>query len=590
MIAGRARPLCVGIAAWLLAAGCTTAQPPQPQLEPGTAAGEQPAGTDQLTSGSGGTLRIGLGIEPASLDPRLVIDLEGEIVVGAVFEPLVRLDDRQRVVPGAAESWSVDETGTVYRFDLRDASFHDGTPVTAQDFKRTFDAIADASATPASPLGFLVEGIVGARGAASIGGGLSGVQADSDDVLMIRLEQPDIAFLVRMTNPSLGPLPPAAVDDPETFAQQPIGNGPFMMLEPRAHGAFIRLTANPDHHRQPALDEVLLTFYLDDPSARRQWQDLLAGALHVARVTPDLTAEAVETFGRSPDGYAGPGLLDGVTTTIYAYGFDVTRPPFDDRDARWAWSMAIDRERLASEVMRGSRAAATSLVPPSVPGHQVGACDACHHDPVAAAELWEDVLARWLGEDEADDAEGGAAERDEPGASEELAGEAADDDGPPTITLFHPRGASHAAIAERMAADLESTLRVRINLRAEDLGRFVSAVRGGQARVFRLGWEPTEPEPSAYLTPLFHSRELGRDNLTGWSNPQVDDLLDEAKASPTLGAAMVRYREAERLVLDDLAIMPLLYYRHTAVVSDDVEHLVWGPMGRMDLAQVRLGG
>lgn len=589
MTAGQTRHVCVGLVAWAMLMGCSAPTGPQVPVEGGPAAREQASGPDQPVPGAGGTLRIGLGIEPVSLDPRFVVDLEGELVVGAVFEPLVRLDDRQRIVAAAAHSWTIDDAGTTYRFELRNAFFHDGSPVTAYDFKRTFDSIADGSAVPASPLRDLVEGIVGARTSGSVGGGLSGVQIESDEVLTIRLEEPDVAFMTRLAHPSLGPLPVAASDDPEAFAEQPIGNGPFMMVEPRTRGAFIRLTADPDHHRQPKLDEVLVTFYLDDPSATRQWQDLASGALHVTRVTPSRFDEAVATFGMSPDGYTGPGLLNGVTTTIYAYAFDVTRPPFDDRDARVAWSLAIDRDRLADGVMRGSRAAASSLVPPSIPGHQANVCDACRRDPELAAALWEAALARWTA-----DGEAAGAGRDDPGEHEEATPPGAqaggDDDleAPPTITLYHPRGASHAAIAEQMAADLESTLRVRIILRAHNLDRFVAAVRNGEAQVFRLGWEPSEPDPGAYLAPLLHSRELERFNLTGWSSPEVDALLDDARRSTSLGAAMVRYREAERLMLDAMPVMPLLYYRHSAVVSDAVEGFTWEPTGRIDLTRVSL--
>jgi len=579
------------IAAVLMLAGCVVDEASQSPVLPPSAGNQPPHSGDSATT-SGGTLRIGLGVEPVSLDPRFVVDAEGEIVVNAVFESLIRLDDQLRPVAGAAEQWTIDEARTTYRFTLREANFHDGTKVTAHDFKRTFDRIADGTQSPRSPLDFLVEGIVGARQAVAVGGGLAGVIVEADDLLTIRLERPDAGFLSRLAHPGLAPVPASADEDAEAFAEQPVGNGPFAMIEPRARGAFIRLTRNEDHYRSPQLDEVLINFYLDDPSATRQWQDVVNGNLHVTRLTADLIDDAVERFGRSEDGYAGPGVLDGVTTTVYAYAFNTTRPPFDDVEARQAWSLAVDRAALADDVMRGSRAVADSLVPPSVPGYLRGVCDYCHHDPQRAAELWQGVLERWPDSDANEDEAAAPPEVADPDAElDEL--ETADEPGTdepfvPTITLLHPRGATHAAIAARMAADLEQALTVTINLRAEDLGRFVRTIRDGEAQVFRLGWEPSEPDPGAYLTPLFHSREIGRDNLTGWSTQQVDALLDEARASTSQGAAMARYREAEHLVLDDMSVMPLLYYRQAAVVAPDVEGFVWSATGRIDLARVTL--
>lgn len=504
---------------------------------------------------SGGTLRIGAIADPVSIDPRYVADEEGELVVGALFEPLVRLDDTLRPVAGAAESWEIEDNGRVFRFTLRDASFHDGSPVTAHDFKRTFDAIADGTADPPSYLGFLLEAVSGAADAAEEGGGLSGVVAEDDQTLTIRLDRPMPGFLTTLANPSLVPLPALADDDPDGFALQPIGNGPFEMLEPRESGSFLRLSRFSDHHRAALLDEVLISVYSDDPGHEQQWADLLDGQLHVAAIGPDQLAEAEEQFGVSSDGYQGPGVLDGATATVYLYGFDTTREPFDDPRVRRALSMSIDRDALADQVMQGTRIAADAIVPPPVPGSQPGVCDHCRLDPQAARDLWEE-------------------------ADPEL----------DVLTLTHNRGSTHAAIAEQMAADIEAALDIEVELDADDLQPFVLSVRRGDAPVFRLGWQPTEPDPGSYLYPLFHSSQIGLDNLTRYANDDVDELLDEARASELVGSTLARYREAERIVVEDAAVMPLLYYRHMRVVAPDVQEFVWPPLGRVDLVEVWLDG
>jgi oligopeptide transport system substrate-binding protein len=547
---GRALTLVALLAA--LVAGCTSTPPEQPAASPTPTT---PATDESAAEPAGGTLRLGLSIDPASIDPRFVADEEGELVVGALFEPLVRLDDRARVVPGAAERWEVDDEGQEFTFELRDATFHDGSPVTAEDFVRSFTRIADGTADPPSFLAYLLEPIEGAAETQLEGGELAGLEAVDESTLRIRLTSPSPGFLRTLTHPSLVPLPAAAEDDPEAFAEEPIGNGPFAMAGPREPEAFLRLTRFADHHTPPRLDEVVLQVYPDDASRDRQWEDLADGQLQVADVPPGRLDAARETYGSSTDGYTGPGVLDGITSTVYLYGFDTTREPFDDPRVRRAISLAIDRETLADEVMQGTRVPATAIVPPSIPGAQADACDHCRHDPEAA-----------LAELEA--------------AEVELT----------ELQLAHNRGRTHTAIAEAMAGDLEEALGVTVDLQGRDLQPFVLGVRRGEIPLFRLGWESSEPDPGAYLYPLFHSSQVGADNLTRYSDEEVDRLLDEARASADDDAARAAYAEAERLILADAPVVPLLWYRHTKVVAPEVRGLRWSPLGRVDLARVWLEG
>jgi peptide/nickel transport system substrate-binding protein/oligopeptide transport system substrate-binding protein len=322
------------------------------------------------------------------------------------------------------------------------------------------------------------------------------------------------------------------------------------MAEPRDPGAFLRLTAFADHPEPPRLDEVLFQIYPEDANREQRWQDLLDGQLHLAAIPPGRIDEAIETFGSSRDGYEGPGLLDGITTTVYLYGFDTTREPFDDPVVRRAISMAIDREALADEVMLGSRVAATSIVPPPLPGTP-GVCEHCSHDPDGAAEL----LAE---------------------AEIELEG----------FTLTHNRGRTHAAIAEHMAGDLEAALDIEVDLAARDLQPLIQAVRRGEIPVFRLGWDANEPDASAFLYPLFHSSQVGLDNLTRYEDEDVDELLERSRTTMERPIALGANRDAERAILADAPAIPLLWYRHNHVVTGEVRELYYSPLGRIGLSQV----
>jgi ABC-type transport system substrate-binding protein len=103
--------------------------------------------------------------------------------------------------------------------------------------------------------------------------------------------------------------------------------------------------------------------------------------------------------------------------------------------------------------------------------------------------------------------------------------------------------------------------------------------------VFRLGWDPAEPQPGSYLRPLFHSSQIGVDNLTRYASEDVDRYLDEAQTAAFPTVAEAWYRQAERRVLEDLPAMPLLWYRHQRVVGPEVRDLRISPLGRMSFAR-----
>ena len=618
------------LAAWLLAAAviiaaCTPEFDPGPPVEPAPDPSPQATENDDDDPRSGGTLRVGLSADPATLDPRFFVDDEAEVIVDALFDPLVRLDHDHEVVPAAAERYDVNDDATVFTFYLADRVFHDGTPVTADDFARTFQHIADGTREQQSFLDYLLEGVVGLADTQQSGVPLAGVEVEDQQTLQIRLDRPDPAFLSRMTDPALVPLPAQADEDPDAFAAAPVGNGPFLMAGEREPGAFVRVARFEAHPDPPLLDEVLFTIYDDDGARSQQWQDLQDGQLHVGEVPPEHLDTAAELFGRSGDGYSGPGLLQGTTATSYLFGIDNTQPPFDDPRLRRALSLAIDRDALATEVMGGSRVPATAVLPPAVPGARPGGCGDCRHDPEVAASLFNEVvddLAQQTAEgdvdsepadsefeEEADGPDGSDGEADDPDApvtddvgdqgatadepAEEEPSTEAEGDDPEVadldrLVLTHNQGVTHTAIAEQVASDIEDALDIEVDFQARDLQRLIQDARAGRAPVFRLGWETNQPDPGSFLTPLFHSSQVDADNLMGYASEEVDEFLDQARETLDDAERADLYATAEQQILTDMAVIPVLWYRHSTVVTDEVANLRYSPFGRINFPDVWL--
>ena len=521
------------------------------------------------------TLRVGLARDPRSIDPRSVSDDEGEFVVRALFDGLVDLAPDGRIVATGAERWTVEDDGRTYRFILREARFHDGTAVTAQHHADALLAVFDPERMPlfreellASLRGARAELATDASDAGDPAGGTDrrwgtvsdvleagGVEVVSRRELILRLERTDALLLHRLTDPVLVPLPALATVDPERFAREPVGNGPFRMAGPREPGAFVRLRANDDHHAPALVDELVLQVYADDPGRSQRWADLLAGRLQVAVVPVEHREEARQRFGSPASAGVGAGLHELTLPSSYAYGFVLDVAPYDDVDLRRAISAAIDREAIARELFAAGVEPADAILPPSL-GGEAAPCAHCRHDP----ELARDLVAVWR----------------------ERVGDAADE---ALIVLSYPRGGGHVTVAERIASDLEGTLALDVRLQSQEFGSLVRSIVAGDAPVFRYGLRAPLGGEAAGIALLESAlRTEAEENWVRWSDRETDATLD----AWTPGASPELVRGIESQVLGAAAIVPLLWTRQDLVVDSSVVGFRIDATGRWWPERVRL--
>ena len=439
-------------------------------------------------------LRIGLERDPSSLDPAIVTDDAGLMVVDAVFDSLTRMsDDLTEVEPAAATSWDVSSDGLVWTFHLReDAEWHDGLPVTARQFARAFTHVA-TNAGGAEPFNaHLLSPIVGWEASQASGVDLAGVRALSPRTLEVTVVSPRGDLPAMLSHPALAPrrLGPGAPD-------RPVGNGPFRMDDPWAHNQFIRLSAVDTHHDAPRVAEVVFQIYAGTGSATRQVADFRAGVLDVAQVPPLELEEVRAEFGVAEDGYSGPGVLEGVTDEVYWIGFNTTQPPFDAPAIRLGISQLLDRDMVIEQYTASSRSRATGIVPGGIPGSDAIDCAPCRHDPLNAALLLDDLASRV--------------------------------DGP--VRVLTVEGVTNRAIADTLAAALRRTAGVPVVVESPPLGEWLARVRGPSLQVFRSGWEASWPAMGGVLAPSFHSANVGGDNLVRLADPTVDVAIEAAQAA-----------------------------------------------------------
>ena len=525
---------CLFLALLTLAASC---DPPEdvPTPSPSTAALPSPSPTVVTR-----TLRHALA-EPMSIVPPEAAGREAATVVDALFDSLTTYDEDLDVVPAAASRWTSNAEATVWLFTLRQgALFHDESPVTADDF-----AFAWHLAMSRPDVAFHLRDVAGWRevregGAAS----LRGLRVIDDASLEVTLTRGNADFPAIVGHPALGPVNRRLwQEDPEAQREQPSGNGPFQAAQ-RSRGRFLRVTRFEKwrNGQGPNVDEVLFRFLAPDAGYVAFQQgtvdvaELPDGSLDEARAHPAAT------------------VVDGPTPNLYYLGMNTHAPPFDDPEVRRALSLAIDRERLTTELLEGNADPATAITSPVLPGAADDPCGGCVYDPTGARRVFR----------------------------------ARDID---VLTLSFSEGGGHDHVAGLIRQDL-SAAGVRLRLDSQPFAEYLQALTAGEPQLFRFGWAPEYPTLEAVLTPLIRSAEKpgedGSRNYGRFLDDLVDARMDQARTtlSPALRAR--RYNAAERMALDAQAIVPLFTYRLRTVVSERVSGVRVDPLGRVHLEDAQV--
>jgi peptide/nickel transport system substrate-binding protein len=285
--------------------------------------------------------------ELQTLNPLVSTDQNAnELIYTLLFTPLVTYDAEFRVRPWLASSWTLDETGV--EFTLRtDVTWHDGTPVTVEDVKFTFDMAKEP--VVASPLGAAYLSRVGSA------------EVVGPDRIRFMFTEPHAEPLEDFFWPPvprhlLEGVPPADLVRHE-FGRMPVGSGPYRLvawtvgegLELEARAGFPEALGG-----RPGFARVL---YRIIPEPTTRLARLRRGEIHVDGPISPEDAERVED---DPE----IAVLSFPWRQFTYVGWNTLRDPFRDADARRALAMAIDRDQLLEAIMRGRGRPGSSVIPP----------------------------------------------------------------------------------------------------------------------------------------------------------------------------------------------------------------------------------
>jgi ABC-type oligopeptide transport system substrate-binding subunit len=456
--------------------------------------------------------------EPRTLDPARVLDRYSDCIISQLFSMLVELSPEADVLPDVAQTWEVSEGGRKYVFYLReDARWSDGTPLTAEDFAYAWRRVLNPAT--GSPDAGLLYDIKGAR--AFHQGDVSdpsyvGVQALDEHTLIVELEEPTSYFLQLLAYPVTAPVPRHVVESygqAWTEVDNIVTNGPFR-LESWQRGQSMTFVRNPEYRgRFTGNMQKIDLFSLDWSAALKMYENDRLDVLDLRLLPPP-------EMDRARQRYAGEYLSVPLLATIFV-AFDMSRPPFDDVRVRQAFVLATDRETLGDVIWRRYVFPATGgFIPPGMPGHLMGI--GLPYDPQKARQLMAD--AGYPGSRDFDVVEALTPHEREP-------------------------------LSKHLRAQWQENLGLKITWQPMEHGAFTERVYKEQPAMFLGRWIADYPDPDNFL------RVGPAIWLPGWRNETYAGLVEEAKRSIDQEERLDLYKRADKILVEEAAIMPLSYVR-----------------------------
>ncbi len=472
---------------------------------------------------------ITFGGDPISqLDPIQLRDEGTAEYIVEIFGGLVTLDLDLQVQPDLAEKWDISPDGKTYTFTLRNnILFHNGRRVTAEDVKYSLDRASDpANNSPVASL--YLSDIVGFderfRGSATE---LSGVKVIDERTVQIDIVEPASFFLAELTYPVAYVVDREQIEnDPNNWTRHPNGTGPFKLKEFQPAEKIVLVRNDNYHLGAPLLDEVVFELAGGSIFTRFENDELHIGAVPAGEIDAIRAGSSELSDEYRPANRMAVGYI----------AFNTDKAPFDDLKVRQALAMAVNREQINQVLFFDTSRVADGILPPEMPGYT---------ESVASLPYDPEKARRLLAESKY-----------------------ADDMPRITLTFGGSAGDSPATLVAMQDA-WQQNLGIEVEIQSVDAAAFLRELRRKTFQMFATGWAADYPDPEDFIDKLFASDS--EQNEQGYSNPEVDALLAEARYEPDAVRRDQLYAEAEQIIIDDAAIIPTFWPVEHLLVKSCVE-------------------
>lgn len=486
---------------------------------------------------SGGELILEVLSEAVELDPHGSNDVPSNNVQRNIFETLVtRNFETGDIEPLLAESWEYVDELTLQLKLRQGVKFHDGTDFNAAVVKANLDRILDPNI--ASPRLSNFEPI-------------KETVVIDDYTVQIKTEKPYGPLLFTLTHPGGNMMSLAVIEEDykrmesggEARAyvnENPIGTG-FVKLDKWIPGQEIRLVKNTEYWGdQVAYDSLV---FKTVPESQTRAADLEAGYAHIIDPVQPTEVPLVEGFAN---------MIKQPSVSISYVGFNTEKAPYDNAKVRQAISKALDRKTIIEGVYDGFGVEAFGPLSPMVWGYT------------------EDITHQDTNIEEA----------------KKLLEEAGFKDGFKT-TIWTNDNPQRQQIAIILQETLKQ-LKIDVSVEVMEWGAYLEKTSKGDHDMFILGWAPSTGDADGAIYPLFHSSDIGNNNRTRYSNPELDKLLEAGRVETDETKRAAIYKDAQELINVEA---PAAFIHHQAYLtgySKNVTGLTVDATGVYQLHKVKI--
>ncbi|MFF3844859.1 ABC transporter substrate-binding protein [Streptomyces sp. NPDC002328] len=500
-------------------------------------------------SGAGGAVLSSSWGDPQNpLEPANTNEVQGGKVLDMIFRGLKKYDPKT----GEAQDMLAEKIETSdsrnFTITVKDGwTFSNGEQVTARSFVDAWNYGAALRNNQKNAYFFgYIEGydkVHPDKGEQSADT-LSGLRVVNERTFTVALSQKFSTFPDTLGYPAYAPLPQSFFTDHAGWLAQPVGNGPYR-IESYAKGSQMSLRKWEEYPGDDAAQNggVDLKVYTDNNTA---YTDLMAGNLDLVDDVPAAQLKNVRTDLGDRYLNTPAGILQTLAFPYYDKDWDTP----GSAKVRTGLSRAIDREQITRTIFRNTRTPATDWTSPVLGadgGYKAGLCgDACDYDPAAAKKLVQ---------------EGGGL----PG-------------GQVRITYNADTG-SHRQWVDAVCNSINNALGNEKACVGNPVGTFAD-YRGQITEKklngpFRAGWQMDYPLIQNFLQPLYYTGASSNDGK--WSNKEFDDLVDRANAETDPAQAVQTFQQAEAVVRDNMAAIPLWYQNGSAGYSQRLSDVRLNP-------------